>query len=115
MKPLTTEQLKALRANDWVWVIDIEENNGYYWKFGRLYDDNDILFVVAGLTKIHNLKDYGNTWVVYKNKEEAENNDFSKYELTEALQAWYYDVHSMGENGDYIKDYAKRYNIEIKE
>lgn len=34
----------------------------------------------------------------------------------EILQAWYNDVvHGMGEDGGYIKEYAKKYGVEVKE
>lgn len=72
MKPLTIEELKALKEDDWVWVIDKDFDLNYYANitkqgidhivvWGCSYDEYDLLY-----------SDYGTMWLAYKNKEQAE-------------------------------------------
>lgn len=79
MKPLTIEELKALKAGDWLWVKskigDIV--SGYYMVDFLLKDpvryikgDMVLLSVDRTITVIPN--DYGTQWLAYKNKEQAE-------------------------------------------
>lgn len=47
---------------------------------------------------------------------EAFNGDIKKQVAKEILQDWYDDVvHGMGVDGYYIKEYAKKYGVEIEE
>lgn len=61
MKPLTIEELKALKVGDWFWVVDLYSgvNSGYVQ-----IDDNFVDCV--------DFDDYGTDWLAYKNKEQAE-------------------------------------------
>ena len=74
MKPLNIEQLKSLEVGDWVWVKSLLEWDDYY-NTGRYVEidciDEDNLCFVADC-KDWEYRDYGETWLVYKNKEQAE-------------------------------------------
>ncbi len=71
-KPLTIEELKALKKGDWVYVVDNElpQYTGYY-KIDLFAISH--LHIVQGLRKaVIPFSKYGKTWLAYKNKEEAE-------------------------------------------
>lgn len=78
MKPLTIEELKALKVYDWVWIkwLDIPEDTqiGYYQKKlplnENVVDDYFAIPFSIGLELAY--KDYGIKWLAYKNKEQAE-------------------------------------------
>lgn len=63
MKPLTIEELKALKVGDWVWVVNKERDDGFSRYAQQLYK-NDF--------DGYHLADYGTKWLAYKNKEMAE-------------------------------------------
>ena len=100
MKPLTIEQLKALEAGDWVWVVDLYSgvNSGYVQ-----IDDNFVDCV--------DFSDYGTNWLAYKNKEQAE----AKGEIVElpsllrtrVLQDWYNDNVAI-EKEIAVKEFAEK-------
>lgn len=70
-KPLTLEELKALKKGDWVWMVDneIPQYSGYYqidlFAISHLH-----LRQGLGKTVIPFLT-YGDQWEAYKNEEEA--------------------------------------------
>lgn len=78
MKPLTIEQLKALKVGEWIWIVKIGD--------GRLKSDYAGYFEIINLSdtgilrSFHrilrdvcfNIADYGKTWLAYKNKEQEE-------------------------------------------
>lgn len=80
MKPLTIEQLKALEAGDWVWIVNLEHNTpigyvklyliGSYGIVGRK-EDGHLFQLEFGLGD-GDLFGYGTNWLAYKNKEQAE-------------------------------------------
>lgn len=64
MRPLTIDELRALKAGDWVWIVDFEdERNDFYFQLD--YSDKTNF-------GIYNYSNYGKTWLAYKNKEQAE-------------------------------------------
>ena len=75
-KPLTIEELKALKEDDWVWVVVKE--NAYpksaqetgYCMIGQSKDGIGCGYMCKVL-----YTDYGKTWIAYKNKEQAEGKD----------------------------------------
>lgn len=73
-KPLTIDELKALPVGDWVWIKSLLEWDDYY-KTGRYVEidciDEDNLCFVADC-RDWEYRDYGKTWLAYKNKEQAE-------------------------------------------
>lgn len=72
MKPLTIEELKALEVGDWVWIVDkeIPQYTGYY-KIDLFAISH--LHIVQGLGKtVIPFSTYGEQWLAYKNKEQAE-------------------------------------------
>lgn len=71
-KPLTIDELKALKVGDWVWVKDTLEEK--YW---RVYsNEGGRLIILASdcITDSFLYSDYGTKWLAYKNKEQAEAN-----------------------------------------
>lgn len=73
MNQLTIEQIKQLKACDWLFVKNFATNSKAYWytihvcteklTARTLFDEHDFL-----------LKDYGKTWTAYRNKQEYECN-----------------------------------------
>lgn len=70
MKPLTVEELKNLKVGDWVWVKD---NCGLtsYCEIIKFYPD-DLMLEYKGELRPVPYNTYGETWLAYKNKEQAE-------------------------------------------
>lgn len=60
MKPLTIEQLKALEVGDWVYLKRMDGGVSSYIHIKYLFQ------------MLLCYEDYGKTWLVYKNKEQAE-------------------------------------------
>lgn len=76
MKPLTIEQLKALEAGDWVYIVPSDRFFTPYYAQIEKYADKplDKELWANGQTNVVRLyySDYGKTWLAYKNKEQAE-------------------------------------------
>lgn len=105
MKPLTVEQLKALKVDDWVWVVipqDYENNCCFCYKadkgtYREILCKGSLgmeLCLHAKWNCTFSYSDYGTKWLAYKNKEQAE----AKGEIVELPCA-------LGENF-VIKDYG---------
>lgn len=79
-KPLSIKELKALRVGDWVWVVnnEIPQYTGYY-KIDLFAISHLHLVQGLGKTAIPFLT-YGDEWVVYRNKEEAESASYGNIE-----------------------------------
>lgn len=73
MKPLTIEQLKALKVGDWVWIVDIEspKHGSGYWQIHG-FAKTHIHFNQESAISLMPEALYGKEWVAYKNKEVAE-------------------------------------------
>lgn len=70
--PLTIDELRALKAGDWVWIIDIEKQSGYYRQV-TINDNNEKIVFYGEFTNGYcPFETYGKTWLAYKNKEQAE-------------------------------------------
>ena len=70
-KPLTVEELKALKVGDWVWIVDKAMNLTHYRQKNH-HDTTHCLFercINDMALNIFRWKDYGKTWTAYKNKE----------------------------------------------
>lgn len=72
MKPLTIEELKSLKVGDWVWVES--ETYGKTYSIVNDIDKDGVLFSAISLYGWLAYCNYGNTWLAYKNKEQAESN-----------------------------------------
>lgn len=75
MKALTLEQLKALEIGEWVYVVDLENKSGGYYHLITPYSNTFCGETIDGERHsmyICQYSSYGKTWVVYRNKEEAE-------------------------------------------
>lgn len=70
-KPLTIEELKALQVGDWVWVINLCKNRGTYRRITAFPSARGLYF-----DKIFDYEDYGRLWLAYKNKEQAEAEEY---------------------------------------
>lgn len=72
MRPLTIDELRALKAGDWVWLIDIEKQSGYYRQV-TINDNNEKIVFYGEFTNGYcPFETYGKKWIAYKNKEQAE-------------------------------------------
>lgn len=72
MRPLTIDELRALKAGDWVWIIDIEKQSGYYRQV-TINDNNEKIVFYGEFTNGYcPFETYGKTWLAYKNKEHEE-------------------------------------------
>lgn len=71
MKPLTIEQLKALKVGDWVWIEDTSCDQKYY---AEVIDFTYpwIELIVYGHKEAVRWEDVGSRYLIYKNKEQAE-------------------------------------------
>ena len=68
MKPLTIDELKAIKVGDWVWIVDdILDGNGA----GRYVPIKSRGFSPHPFYN-NSFEEYGKLWIAYKNKEEAE-------------------------------------------
>lgn len=85
--PLTIDELRALKAGDWVWVIIKQPVAGDLPHDGRYYQSANYEFmknknkghVFNGYSRFYPYSAYGTKWIAYKNKEQAE----SKGEIVE--------------------------------
>ncbi len=79
-EPLTIDELRALKAGDWVWVIIKQPVAGDFPHDGRYYQSANYEFmknknkghVFNGYSGFYPYSAYGTKWVAYKNKEQAE-------------------------------------------
>lgn len=78
-KPLTIEELKALKVDDWVWFVrnctDLNTGDEYEEsEYRRIYaiEEKRILFAAGYMQNIAHFNKHGRDWVAYKNKEQAE-------------------------------------------
>lgn len=80
MKPLSVEELKALEVGDWVWVVDFAEQIQFYARhdeeceivlIGESMAD-EWAYTTADSFGAYDYSHYGDTWLAYKNKEQAE-------------------------------------------
>lgn len=72
MKPLTIEELKALKVGGWVWVeYDEDCMEGSYVRICYI-DDKELKTSHTIPANTYGFSDYGTTWLAYKNKEQAE-------------------------------------------
>lgn len=74
MKPLTTDELKALKDGDWVWV-DMKcgiRTYGQIIHTEMLEHTGNYDFVSLTDRYLPINADYGTKWIAYKNKEQAE-------------------------------------------
>lgn len=78
MKPLTIKELRALPIGDWVWAES--KDYGKMYAIIEDYNNDEILLNSISLFGWLNYSDYGKTWVIYKNKEQAEYKE-DEYEL----------------------------------
>lgn len=70
MKPLTIEEIKQLKENEWLYIVsDIYKTT--YWNVIFINTDFIIMYTTYG-SKQFKFEEYGKTWVAYKNKEQAE-------------------------------------------
>ena len=76
-KPLTIEELKALKVGDWVWVVSRLSNIGIYEQIRC--SDATSMFFDSGYCISYS--EYETKWAIYKNKEQAE----AKGEIVELL------------------------------
>ena len=80
MKPLTTDELKALKVGDWVWIKILKEERHYdlldtgYYRKSKFFDNEDKMFDTGwhGFGNSFLYENYGTSWLAYKNKEQAE-------------------------------------------
>lgn len=80
MKPLTIEEVKALEVGDWVWVeYDEYRIEGCYVRICAV-NDKQLITSHTLQANAYNFSDYGTTWVAYKNKEQAEAEEYKIYE-----------------------------------
>lgn len=81
MKPLTIEELKSLEAGDWVWLV---YKNTDYRRYAQIQAIEGTRLYVWGRglaeCEMKQHSDYGKTWLAYKNKEEAEAEEYKIYE-----------------------------------
>lgn len=115
MKPLSIEEIKQLEEDDYLWIVDFENNNSEYYKIvcnGQIVLKLNIIGDRCSWDVYY--KDYGKTWVAYKNKEQAE----CKGELVELpciihLNEFGWFVQSLKPNG--IIDYKIYHSLEQAE
>lgn len=88
MKPLTIEQLKELQVGDWVWIIVLSfdgvnnPHKGDYYRIHPYLMDGELSCGWRGYTTAFKYSDYGDKWLAYKNKEQAE----AKGEIVEVME-----------------------------
>lgn len=73
MKPLSIEEIKQLEEDDYLWIVDFENNNNEYYKIvcnGQIVLKLNIIGDRCSWDVYY--KDYGTKWLAYKNKEQAE-------------------------------------------
>lgn len=80
MRPLTIDELRALKAGEWLWVCGTRYGNQYAHICLQNFEENYInLTLTFGSNERFSYSTYGETWLAYKNKEQAE----SKGEIVE--------------------------------
>lgn len=112
MKPLTIEQLKALKTGDWVWIIDIEspKHGSGYWQihgFAKTHihlNQGEARWVVPKAL-------YGKDWIAYKNKEEA-SGDVVRLPVKPGDPAWI--VLNNGEKSEVVETFISEVIIREK-
>lgn len=77
MKPLTIEELKALKVGDWVWIVISDRSctlsPSCYYQVDHLGRNKEyFMFCYGGKRDGLRFSVYGTKWVAYKNKEQAE-------------------------------------------
>lgn len=73
-KPLTIEELKALKEDDWIYIKDLEFGNDFYATVTDTYLGESAKYIniaSAGWYQEFWFESYGTEWLAYKNKEEA--------------------------------------------
>lgn len=72
-KPLTIDELKALKVGDWVWVEVINVPNGSFRGYYQIRPNAErSKLIFCGIEHDYSIMDYGKTWLAFKNKEQAE-------------------------------------------
>lgn len=74
-KPLTIEQLKTLKEDDWIYIKDLEFGNDFYATVTDTYLGESAKYIniaSAGWYQEFWFESYGTKWTAYKNKEQAE-------------------------------------------
>lgn len=70
MKPLSIEEIKQLKENEWLYIVsDIYKTT--YWNVFFINTDFIIMYTPYD-SKQFKFEEYGKTWLAYKNKEQAE-------------------------------------------
>ena len=69
MRPLTIDELRALKVGDWVWVETFDKH--FYYKI-LVPSVDEMVFSYRHYTDVMRYSDYGKTWLAYKNKEQVE-------------------------------------------
>jgi len=112
MKPLSIEEIKQLKEDDWVWIVSLLDWDNYY-KHGQYVqvdcdeDGEDGLCFIADC-KCWEYVEYGKTWLAYKNKEQAD----CKGELVELPnEKWCITIGSKdtNENDNYMIEHLQPY------
>ena len=86
MQPLTIDEVKSLKEGDWLWIIKsgkneyptLQQETAKYYVAQSSYRSSDgavgrIFATNTGLT-LFLYEEYGDTWVAYRNKEQADDN-----------------------------------------
>ena len=98
-KPLTIDELKALKVGDWVWVEVINVPNGSFRGYYQIRPNAErSKLIFCGIEHDYSIMDYGTKWLAYKNKEQAE----CKGEIVELPCHWgdtvYFIDHKWGKD-----------------
>lgn len=75
MKALTIEEIKQLKEDEWVYIVDIKnKEESSYYKFNRVESCFIVFHEQDGsfCPKCFLIDNYSKTWLAYKNKEQAE-------------------------------------------
>ena len=115
-KPLTLKELKSLEVGEWVWIVNKENNKGYYALITAKC--RQVFAVITAVTTDtpHYFYDYRDKWIAYKSKEESDGKDAKQVakEILAELGEWEDDY------GFRLKDYVKfeqiceRYGVKVK-
>ena len=126
-KPLTIEELKALKEDDWIYIKDLEFGNDFYATVTDTYLGESAKYIniaSAGWYQEFWFESYGTEWLAYKNKEEAEGEYDSRVEQAkkqtakEILDNIYCVVNRFLDDDtlEYIFDSQyKKYGVEVDE
>lgn len=78
-KPLTIDELKALKEGAWVWIVDISHNFSTYIRksIEDIFPARSVFETYFRYSKsiyetTYTYDDYGTKWLAYKNKEQSE-------------------------------------------